>query len=229
MGVKYLGDPDYANRNLGQTFVRWKTKDGTDGVAMIVSISNRDIITAQVPFIRGRDITKTLEKRHSSEVDLRPIELGYSNNIKNNNFPVYVSRFPSRQWRQGLTSKSIYGRVGSDVYYSSLNNCMNIGSLNRNRRGENIDEFIWSMRDLFFPCYPVVQEAVELINSGHCEGVAISKNMCLLWDKNKRCIVLHYTLTAVGIIDTETLSIRFNDRAEEYKDLILEEYQRLMA
>lgn len=125
----------------------------------------------------------------------KPINTGYVN-IQGYSF--YISRIPSRQWKQGLHRENV--KIKYNFPYGDVR--MNIGY-------ERVRTLICKpLHNMARKIYPSLQQAVEMFEDGNTE-IAFDRQFCV-----SRTGVLYYKTEEVGGVDLDTLEVKFDKRYE---------------
>lgn len=183
MGVDYSSDFEYARHKLCDSIVRYNNEP-----VFVVAVNN-DGATKIHDLLNGKYETVNLK-----DLDLTPVPLGYCNWDN----PTYVTRLPSRSWRQGIRSQTIY----------SLGHMGNIKSV----------PFV----NMITGIYPKLQECVELVELEEVSGLAFNRKFAI--EKMVQGgIAFLYKQKRVGLLDIQKSLFPFIDPKYRYLHETVEE------
>lgn len=184
--MDYQGDLEYADSRLSDSWMRDKS-----GSLIYV----RRVRVEGVHYMRPK--AENFQLCRLEDLNTDPVPLGFVNWGKE---AIYVSRIPTRSWKQGLRSNSVY--TSKAVNIPSLLNSFN---LDRTVRG----------------IYPTVVDGLELVTNSEMYSVAFSRNFAFTQAKglSKGKYLLLYKNKTVGTLFSENNKEVLTTLAPEYKFL----------
>lgn len=183
MSINYRQDYVYARRSLVESYVRYEDDivfvediDENTGQCRITSISGKNPVTCSI-----------------ESLNLKPIPLGY---INERGTAKYVYRVPSRQWRQGITTRTVHTKGGPIRISRS---------------------FLQPMQNN----YPSFNEAKHALSTGVVESMALNPEFCICMGNNNSFTVL-YKETTVGVVDKDSNKIVLKNKFKYLKEFAKE-------
>lgn len=175
--MNYYSNLEYANERLRGTIVN--TKRGPsyinfinlNGIADITLLKNQEVV--HIPYL---------------DIDLTPVQLGYLNLDKT---CVFVSRIPSRSWKQGLSQETINYESSKPRAWPPFELYNTI---------ENI--------------YPSFEEARLMVNTKEREKVAFSREFAVGKDQLFYCGRLVGNCSKIPYLDKQNIYLL--ERLREY-------------
>lgn len=169
MSITYSDDYAYADAKLSDSVVLLK------GIPVLIHGVGVDtgIVGYQTLGMYGRNSSAPLK-----EFDLTPITLGNIN--VEEGYTTYVTRLPTRSWKQGLRASSVYFANRNLARYFSIH------------------------RSSFINCvlgkYPRLNSCLEMLFNAEASGIAFSRDFSLLKPNKKGVATLLFKGTEVGFL-----------------------------
>ncbi len=171
MSINYNDDYTYANAKLSDSIILHKGQP-----TYIASVSSEGLV--EYRFL-GQDRGK-FKTDHLKHFDLTPVPLGYAN-IEDGS-AAYVTRLPTRSWKQGLQMRQLVTDVGRGVRLSMESSAF----LN----------MLWGH-------YPKIQQCIEFLANEEAKAMAFARMFALTLPSKKGVSNLLYKDIAVGHINID--------------------------